>query len=88
MARGVPFVTLEDETGVENLVVRADRFKRLRWEILAARLMGANGRVQREGEVVHLIVNRVSDLTDELDRIPAMGGDGAADEVVSSENFR
>jgi error-prone DNA polymerase len=62
-AKGVMFVTIEDETGVANLVVWPAVFERQRRVILAARLLAVRGRIPREGEVVHLIAHRLHDLS-------------------------
>ena len=62
-ASGVIFVTLEDETGATNVIVWRDLSDRQRRELLGARLMAVYGRVEREGEVVHLIAGRLVDLT-------------------------
>ncbi len=72
-ARGVVFVTLEDETGVANLVVWPDRFERFRRAVLNARLLGVDGRVQREGRVVHVVAEGLEDLTPELARLADAG---------------
>ena len=60
-ASGVVFVTLEDETGYVNVVVWHDLGERQRRELLGARLMGVEGVLEREGEVVHLIARRLVD---------------------------
>jgi error-prone DNA polymerase len=60
-ANGVIFVTLEDETGIANLVVWPTMFERYRRTVLGARLMVAAGKVQREGEVIHLVAQRLDD---------------------------
>ena len=57
------FVTLEDETGCVNVVVWSDLVERQRKELLGARLMGVEGRVERDGDVVHLIARRLTDHT-------------------------
>jgi error-prone DNA polymerase len=62
-ASGVVFVTLEDETGLVNVVVYARLAERQRRELLGARLLGVFGQVQREGQVVHLLAQRLVDLT-------------------------
>lgn len=62
-AKGVMFITIEDETGVANLVIWPDLFELQRREILGSSMMSVKGRVQREGEVVHLIGNRVADYS-------------------------
>ena len=62
-AKGVMFITLEDETEVANLVVWPDVFERQRRLILAAGMIAARGRVQRQGEVAHVVVEHLTDLS-------------------------
>jgi error-prone DNA polymerase len=57
----VIFVTLEDETGTVNVVVWRDLLERQRRELLGARLLGVEGVIERDGEVVHLIARRLAD---------------------------
>jgi error-prone DNA polymerase len=68
-ARGVTFITIEDETGVANLVVWASLFESQRRLILNASMLACHGRVQREGDVVHVIADRLEDLSDLLHRV-------------------
>jgi error-prone DNA polymerase len=72
---GVVFVTLEDETGAVNVIVWRDLFDRQRRELLGSRLMAVYGRVEREGDVVHLIAGRLVDLTPMLGSLPARSRD-------------
>ncbi|KAB2803129.1 hypothetical protein F9L06_02925 [Brucella anthropi] len=65
-AKGVLFVTLEDETGIANLVIWAKVFEANRRAILSTSMMAVRGRIQREGDVVHLVVQKVTDLSAEL----------------------
>ena len=65
-AKGVMFITVEDETGVANLVVWPTLFERQRRLVLSAGMIACLGRVQREGEVVHLVAERLEDLSDLL----------------------
>ena len=65
-AKGVMFITIEDETGVANLILWPDRFERQRRLVLSAGMIACYGRVQREGEVVHVVTDRLEDLTDLL----------------------
>ncbi|MGH7068684.1 MAG: OB-fold nucleic acid binding domain-containing protein [Acetobacteraceae bacterium] len=65
-AKGVMFITLEDETGIANLVVWAKMFEKFRRTVLAASMMAVRGRVQREGEVAHLVAHQFTDLSAEL----------------------
>jgi error-prone DNA polymerase len=61
-AKGIMFITIEDETGVANLDIRPSLYERQRRIILAAGMIGVQGRVQRGGEVVHLVANQLTDL--------------------------
>ena len=69
-ASGIVFVTLEDETGLANIVVHSRLVERQRRELLGARLLGVLGQVQREGQVVHLVAKRLVDLSSLLGRLP------------------
>jgi error-prone DNA polymerase len=60
-AQGVIFVTLEDETGIANLIVWPSVMERYRRIVLGARLVLAEGKLQREGLVIHIVVDRLSD---------------------------
>ena len=62
-AKGVMFITLEDETGVANLIVWPNLFEKHRRVVLGASMMGVRGQVQREGEVIHVIAQRLDDLS-------------------------
>ncbi len=62
-AMGVTFVTLEDETGYVNLIVWRDVAERQRQALIGSRLMGVVGKLQLEGEVMHVIAHRLVDLT-------------------------
>jgi error-prone DNA polymerase len=65
-AKGVMFITLEDETGIANLVVWAKTFEKYRRIVLSASMVAVSGRIQREGEVVHLVAHHLADLSREL----------------------
>jgi error-prone DNA polymerase len=62
-ASGVTFVTLEDETGYVNLIVWRQIAERQRRALVGSRLMGVTGELQLEGEVMHVIVHRLTDLS-------------------------
>ena len=62
-ASGVTFVTLEDETGMINVIVWRDLAERQRKELLRSSLLTVYGTLEREGEVVHLIAGRLRDQT-------------------------
>ena len=62
-AKGVCFITLEDETGTANLVVFQKLFDKYRKEIIQSRLLMVEGTFQREGEVLHVIVKRCFNMS-------------------------
>jgi error-prone DNA polymerase len=62
-AKGIMFITLEDETGIANIVVWPSVFERHRALVLSARMIAVRGRVQREGEVIHVVADRLEDLS-------------------------
>lgn len=68
-AKGVMFMTLEDETGIVNAVVWPTLFERQRRLVLSASMLAINGKIQREGDVVHLVAQRLFDLPDDLGRL-------------------
>ncbi len=65
-AKGITFVTLEDETGIANLIVRPDVWLKFRLAALGATVLLAHGRLQREGLVSHVLVTRLEDLSPRL----------------------
>jgi error-prone DNA polymerase len=76
-ASGVIFATLEDETGVANVVVWPDIFKRHRSAVLKASLMAVEGRLQREGLVIHVVARHLIDLTARLGELTEPARDAA-----------
>jgi error-prone DNA polymerase len=65
-AKGVTFITLEDETGVVNLVVWPDLKEKQRKVVMGARLMEVRGRVEYDDEVIHVIAAHLTDATHQL----------------------
>ncbi|QWK81513.1 error-prone DNA polymerase [Ochrobactrum sp. BTU1] len=65
-AKGVMFITIEDETGVANLVVWTKVFEKYRSAVLGGGMIGIKGRVQREGDVIHIVAHHITDLSSEL----------------------
>lgn len=65
-AKGVMFITIEDETGPANIVVWPALFEKRRKVVLGSSMMAINGRIQREGEVVHLVAQQLFDLSGDL----------------------
>jgi error-prone DNA polymerase len=58
----VTFITLEDETGIANVILWQRRFEEQRRVVMGAAMLGVKGMLQREGEVVHVIADRLEDL--------------------------
>ena len=65
-AKGVMFITIEDETGIANLIVWPSVYEKQRRIILSAGMLGVRGRVQREGEIVHIIAHWLTDMSGNL----------------------
>jgi error-prone DNA polymerase len=74
-ASGVIFATLEDETGVANIIVWPKMFERYRRIVLTATLLGVEGELQREGIVIHVIARRLVDLSHRLRELTDGGDD-------------
>ena len=96
-AKGVMFITVEDETGVANLVLWPDRYAAQRRLVLSATTLACHGRVQREGEVVHVIADRLEDLSgllrsvgerDSLSALGSLDGTGALRPLPSCSAIR
>ncbi len=62
-ASGITFVTLEDETGIANLIVRPDVWRRYFEAASRATILIAHGRLQRQGEIIHVLVTRLEDFS-------------------------
>ncbi|SDR21876.1 error-prone DNA polymerase, DnaE-like [Rhizobiales bacterium GAS113] len=72
-AKGVVFMTLEDETDIANIIVWPKVFARNRITVMTARLLAVRGRLQRVGIVVHVIAEEFVDLTEDLRCLPDSG---------------
>ncbi|WEX88892.1 error-prone DNA polymerase [Sinorhizobium garamanticum] len=62
-AKGVIFMTIEDETGVANIIVWEKMFKKYRAEVMGSRLVKVRGRLQSESGVIHVVAEHVEDIT-------------------------
>jgi error-prone DNA polymerase len=62
-AKGVVFITLEDETGIANIVVWPKTLERFRRAVMTARMMRVTGRLQRQGIVAHVVAERIEDCS-------------------------
>ncbi|SDA26413.1 error-prone DNA polymerase [Sphingomonas sp. NFR15] len=83
-AKGVLFITVEDETGIANGILWPDRFEAQRRTVMTATMVSIVGRVQKEGLVIHVVADRIVDLTALLGQVGeidlprlTMPGDGA-----------
>ena len=70
-AGGICFMTIEDETGFANLVIFESLFEKFRKEILQSKLIMVEGKVQIEGEVIHVIVKRCHNFSKLLRHLTA-----------------
>ncbi|PPB82211.1 OB-fold nucleic acid binding protein [Albidovulum inexpectatum] len=66
-AKGTVFITLEDETGVANVIVWPNVFRRFRRAVVTGRMLRVTGRLQRDAEIVHIIADEIEDISDMLD---------------------
>jgi error-prone DNA polymerase len=87
-ASGVIFLTLEDETGVSNVVVWPKTYQRFRRQVIAGRLVRVTGYLQREGIVIHLIAQRIEDLSDRLSLLGHPRGPEIAETSTSADEVR
>ncbi len=87
-AKGVIFVTIEDETGIANLVVWRKVFLAHRPIVMGAPMIGMKGHVQREGEVVHLVVRQITDLSADFSTVGRRGGVAGQEEAGETEAIR
>jgi error-prone DNA polymerase len=65
-AKGVVFMTIEDETGIANSVIWAKTLERFRKEVMGARLIVVHGRVQRHENIIHVVASKLEDRSDWL----------------------
>lgn len=66
-AKGVIFITLEDETGIVNVIVWRKLYERFRRAVISARLLRVTGRLQRAHSVTHVIAEEIEDISAMLD---------------------
>ncbi|MGI3212265.1 OB-fold nucleic acid binding domain-containing protein [Roseovarius tibetensis] len=68
-AQGVVFVTLEDETGVVNVVIWRNVFETFRRAVVSGRLLRVTGRVERQAGVIHVVAELIEDISGLLDQL-------------------
>lgn len=82
-AKGVIFVTLEDESGICNVIVWRRIYEAFRRAVIAGRALKVTGRIQRGGGVTHLVAERVEDISPLLDELIRPQGCRAAYQPAS-----
>ena len=75
-ANGVVFITIEDETGIANLIVWPAILERFRRAALGATLLRCTGKLQREESVIHIVADRLADMTPRLNTLRNLTGEG------------
>ena len=68
-AKGVVFITLEDETGTVNVIVWRSLYERYRRAVISGRLLRITGRLQRGSAVTHIIAEQIEDISHMLDTL-------------------
>ena len=68
-AKGITFVTLEDETGIANLIIHKKTWDRYELAARRATALIVAGRLERQGKVIHVIARRIEDLQAQLGRL-------------------
>lgn len=68
-AKGVIFLTLEDETGTVNVIVWQNRYAQFRRAVVAGRLLRVTGRLQRDNGVVHVVAEQIEDISALLEQL-------------------
>ena len=72
-AKGVVFMTIEDETGIANIVVWRKTMERFHRVVMASRLIVVHGRIQRKDEIIHLVSSRLEDRSQWLGLLSEQG---------------
>lgn len=80
-ATGVVFATLEDETGIANVVIWSTAFEKHRHVILSSRMMAVKGKLQIEGRVIHVVAESFTNMTDDL--VALAGGKSFGDAALA-----
>lgn len=81
-AKGVIFITLEDETGVVNVIVWRKMYERFRRAVISGRLLRVTGRLQRAHSVTHVIAEDIEDISPMLDVL--LAGSAPSDQRQSA----
>ena len=86
-AKGVVFMTLEDETGIANVIVWPKVFEQYRPVVMSARLVRVYGKLQKADGVIHLVADRLEDATPMLAAITEQGMFAANQQHVRAERW-
>ena len=86
-ASGVIFSTLEDETGIANIIIWPKIFERFRRIVLGARLLGVRGQIQSEQGVIHIVARELFDMSGHLAKL-AEKAPAAGDFLSSGDEVR
>ncbi|MBD9374551.1 error-prone DNA polymerase [Rhizobium sp. ARZ01] len=85
-AKGVVFMTIEDETGIANIIIWKKTMEKYRRVVMGARLVRVRGRLQRESGVIHVVADHLEDITEALGllkrELHSFGAISRADEVI------
>ncbi|HVK90457.1 MAG TPA: error-prone DNA polymerase, partial [Mycoplana sp.] len=85
-AKGVVFMTIEDETGIANIIVWKKTMEKYRSVVMGARLIKVRGRLQRESGVIHVVAEHMEDMTGALGLLKgeahSFGAMSRADEII------
>ena len=68
-AKGVIFITLEDETGIVNVIVWRNLFEQFRRAVISGRLLRITGRLERSAGVTHVLAEEIDDISALLDEL-------------------
>ena len=68
-AKGVIFITLEDETGVVNVIVWRHMYEKFRRAVISGRMLRVTGQLQRAHDVTHVLADKIEDISHMLDQL-------------------
>ncbi|MFN3744545.1 MAG: error-prone DNA polymerase [Hyphomicrobiaceae bacterium] len=85
-AKGVIFMTIEDETGIANAVIWPKAFKQYRRVVMASRLIVIHGRIQRKDDIIHIVAARLEDRTEWLALLSEAGREAMSPAAAADEN--
>jgi error-prone DNA polymerase len=86
-SKGIIFMTIEDETGVANIIVRESVFHRFRPEVLGSRFIRVTGRLQIASDVVHIIAERIENLSSWLNLLTRAEQPGSLSDAAPQDRM-